>query len=97
MSWREQLTDAITQARPQCIECGNTRITVEYRPDLREFIPVSHHWAANGPADSCPVLAGGVAAWLAHEDLWAALEPWLGRSDYGEICWSRRQLAEAAS
>lgn len=93
MSWREQLAAAIEAAHPVCLECGNGRVTVEYRPALDSWLPVSHHWAANGPGDSCPVLDGGLAAWQCHEDLWAALDPYLFVGDYGEVAWARRQLA----
>lgn len=49
-------------------------------------VPVSHHWARTAD-DACPVLAGGLAAKLAYEDLWAALEPYLVLADYGEDAW----------
>jgi hypothetical protein len=94
-AWALRLEAAIEAAHPSCLECGNANITIEYRPDLGEFIPVSHHWAANGPGDSCPVLSGGLAAWQCHEDLWEALDPHLGRADYGEEAWMRRELVTA--
>jgi hypothetical protein len=96
MAWREQLEQAIALAHPVCLECGNAKVTVEYRPALGTWVPVSHHFAANGPGDSCPVLSGGPAAFHAHNDLWDALDPYLGRADYGDESWVRRQLVEAA-
>jgi hypothetical protein len=94
MTPREALEHAIAAARPRCLECGNDHVTAEYAAALGGWIPVSHHWAAT-PADACPVLAGGAAAWLAHEDLWAALEPYLFVADYGEAAWARRELVSA--
>lgn len=94
MSWREQLEQAIALAHPRCLECGNDRVTVEWRPDLQDWIPVSHHWART-VQDSCPVLSGGVAAWQCHNDLWDALERHLVVGDFGEVAWARRQLVAA--
>jgi hypothetical protein len=95
MTWQRQLENAIARARPSCRRCGNAHVTVEYRPDLRTHVPVSHHWVWGGPEDACPVTFGGAAAFEAHEELWAALAPYLGRADYGEVSWARRQLVAA--
>jgi len=89
------LRAAIEAARPRCTECGNDRVIAEHHPGTGP-VPVSHHWART-PDEACAVLSGGEAAWLAHEDLWAALEPHLLVADYGETAWSRRQLAAVAS
>lgn len=95
MAWRDRLEAAIAAAKPRCLECGNGKVTVEFRPALGSFIAVSHHFAANGPGDSCPVLSGGIAAFHAYNDLWDALDPYLGRVDYGDESWVRRELVEA--
>lgn len=91
MSYRERLEQAVEQAGWFCIECCNARVTVEFRPDIGEWIPVSHHYARTAD-DACPVLSGGVAARMAHEDLWAALDRYIPVGDYGELSWARREL-----
>jgi hypothetical protein len=81
---RELLEQAIGQAhgeRPDplaCIECGCDVVVAAYRPALGGWLPQSLHYA------SCPVLAGGLAAWQCHNDTWAALERYMLVADYGE-------------
>ena len=43
--WGQRLEAAIAAAHPRCVEWGNDRVTVEYRPAYGDFIPVSHHFA----------------------------------------------------
>jgi hypothetical protein len=80
---REALEAAIAAARPYCIECGSDVVVAEYRAG-HGWIPVSCHYAET-MATACPVLRGGLAALLCHEDLWAALEPHLFLAHYGEL------------
>jgi len=94
MSYRELLESAVAAAGYRCVEFGNARVTVEDVPLLGTCIPVSHHYA-RALDDMCPVLGGGEAAWLAHEDLWAALDPYLGIASYGEVAWARRERVTA--
>lgn len=78
----ELLARAIALAHPVCLECGSDLVVVEERPGLGP-IPVWAHYAPTMDT-ACPALRGGVASWLAHEDLWAALEPHLFLAHYGE-------------
>jgi hypothetical protein len=93
MTPREALERAIELAHPECIECGCDIVLAEFRPGLG-WIPVSCHYAPS-PEAACPALAGGLATWLAHNDLWNALEPYLLVGDYGEESWHRRQRVSA--
>jgi hypothetical protein len=87
VNWPERLQAAIEAARFRCVECGNDHVTEE------NGIPVSHHWASAGFAEFCPVLGGGLAAKLCHEDLWSALEATglVPVAQYGEVAWARRE------
>jgi hypothetical protein len=85
VSGRDLLEQAIALAhseRPDplaCIECGADAVVPVYRPGLGGWLPQSLHYAA------CPVLAGGLAAWQAHNDIWAALAPYVFVAHYGEV------------
>jgi hypothetical protein len=97
VTWREQLERAVRLARPRCRRCANGYVTVEWR-EADGWTPVQHHWVYSDEMfDCCPVLNGGYAAWESHELLWLALEPHLGRADYGETSFARREFAEAAA
>jgi hypothetical protein len=93
MNPRELLERAIDLAHPECIECGCDIVLAEFRPGLG-WIPVSCHYAMT-LEETCPALAGGIATWQCHNDLWEALEPHLLVGDYGEEAWARRQRVTA--
>src|SRR5690242_10709240 len=99
-----RLENAIRLARHACRTCGNTKVTVEWRASVEEYIPVSHHWARTGPEDSCPVLSGGVAAQMEYDDLFEDLRPFLapcggpyGGYVVGYDAGARAQLAEVTA
>jgi hypothetical protein len=95
--WHATLQRAVDLARPACRRCGNDHVKVEWRDDL-SWIPVQHHFVfSDSLFDGCPALNGGYAAWESHELLWTALDPYLPRADYGEVSFSRRELAEVAA
>jgi hypothetical protein len=96
VTYRERLEAAVTEAHHRCIECGNDHVTVEHRPALGDWIPVSHHWAKSAD-DCCPVLHGGLAAAREHDDLWNDLDATglIVVGDYGEETWTRRELVRA--
>jgi hypothetical protein len=97
VTWREQLERAIALARPRCRRCANSYVTVEWN-DYLGWVPVQHHWVySDALADCCPALNGGYPAWESHELLWATLDEYLGRADYGEESFARREYAEAAA
>jgi hypothetical protein len=89
VNWRERLETAIARAHCaapdplRCAECGCDLVVVEYRAALSWWIPVSCHYAARADG-ACPVLAGGIATWEAHEKLWEVLEAYFPVADYGE-------------
>jgi len=96
-TWQEQLEHAVALARPRCRRCANGHVTVEWRDQLG-WIPVQHHWVYSDQLyDACPALNGGYAAYDSHEALWAELDPYLGRADYGEVSFARKEFAEAAA
>jgi hypothetical protein len=81
---REALENAIALAHLEvpdplrCIECGCDVVVPAYRPALGGWLAQSWHYA------SCPVTGGGLAAFHAHNDIWAALSCYMLVSHYGE-------------
>lgn len=98
MTYRGDLERAvalITLDGWHCPYCGNGRVSLFTDPLTGEPIPDSAHFAGAGPADSCPVLMGGLAAWTVHNALWTALERWLAAPDYGAESWAHSELVPA--